>query len=120
MTEDLLSGMKAITTCVKSIGLPAKDDTVLGYIVNCGMPAKKLGGIWISKRSSIVNWALAYCDSDLKGTVPEEKQTPNPTLGKTSIPEKPPAAVAAPDKIGSEKKQKISIMPYRKSERKKT
>lgn len=101
MTEDLLSGMKAITTCVKSIGLPAKDDTVLGYIVNCGMPAKKLGGIWISKRSSIVKWALEYCDQDTKGTVPEEKQSAKPA------PEKPPAVVpAAPGKKGNGKGKK--------------
>jgi len=98
MTEDLLSGMKAITTCVKSIGLPAKDDTVLGYINNCGMPAKKLGGIWISKRSSIIKWALEYCDP--KATTPEEKQSAKPT------PEKQPVAVPAPVAVDKNKAKK--------------
>ena len=81
---DLLSGMKEITTCVRSIGLPSKDDTVLGYIINCGMPAKKLGGIWISRRSSIIKWALEYCDPDKKVTFPEEPPKQEPEKKATS------------------------------------
>lgn len=86
-TVELLTGMKAITTFVKSIGLPAKDDTVLGYIRDSEMPARKLGGIWIGSRTKILNWALEYSGrkEDKPETTPDEKKAPA----------KPPASTPA-------------------------
>jgi hypothetical protein len=92
-TAELLTGMKAITTFVKSIGLPAKDDTVLGYIRDSEMPARKLGGIWIGSRTKILNWALEYSGrkEDKPETKPDEK----------TAPVRPPASMpAAVDKKG--------------------
>lgn len=71
-----LIGMKEIQEYCRSIGLPSSTDTILSYIREYGLPARKLKNIWAADRESIVNWYKRFVDGDPR----ESEPSPPPIL----------------------------------------
>jgi hypothetical protein len=57
--DDSLSGMKSICSYVHR-----SEPTVLALVRSSGFPAKKLGGIWESRKSLIDEWRAAYLSDE--------------------------------------------------------
>ena len=57
--DDLLSGMKAICDYVNRT-----EPTVLAYIKSQAFPAKKVGGIWESRKGLIDAWREVYFNNE--------------------------------------------------------
>jgi hypothetical protein len=55
-----LYGIKAIRDCCRKLELPSTEATVMAMIHESGLPAKKLGGIWISDAELIAEWRRKY------------------------------------------------------------
>jgi hypothetical protein len=73
--ENALSGMKAIRDFCRSINLASSESSIIGMILQCGFPAKKIGGIWESHKGSIVSWRKKYINGEV-AEKPKQK-TPN-------------------------------------------
>lgn len=59
-TKTALYGIKAIRDCCRKLELPSTEATVMAMIHESGLPAKKLGGIWISDSELIAGWRRKY------------------------------------------------------------
>jgi len=57
--DDLLSGMKAICNYIHRT-----EPTVLAYIKSQAFPAKKVGGIWESRKGLIDAWREVYFNNE--------------------------------------------------------
>ena len=55
-----LGGFKAIQECCGRLGLPTSSASVLDMINFQGLPAKKIGGVWISDSELIAKWRKDY------------------------------------------------------------
>jgi hypothetical protein len=64
-TNDVLSGMKAISEFCLSIGLPSSPATITDYKNNYGMPVSNLGksGTLLSSKKAIRKWANEYVNN---------------------------------------------------------
>jgi hypothetical protein len=64
MGEIILSGMKAIQDQCRALNLPSSEATVLQMIRESGLPARKLGGIWMADQKAIIKWLEIYVSGE--------------------------------------------------------
>jgi hypothetical protein len=57
-----LGGFKEIQDCCGRLGLPTSAASVLDMINFQGLPAKKIGGVWISDSELIAKWRKDYIE----------------------------------------------------------
>jgi hypothetical protein len=77
--EEVLSGMKAIRDFCRSINLASSEASVINMIITCKFPARKIGGIWESRKDSIITWRKKYIDGEIE---PEKKLSKSGRKGK--------------------------------------
>jgi len=58
--KNKLCGIKEIQECCGSMWLPISPTSVMSMISLSGLPAKKLGGVWISDVEMIEKWRSGY------------------------------------------------------------
>ncbi|MBN1662882.1 MAG: hypothetical protein JW943_04705 [Deltaproteobacteria bacterium] len=66
-----LYGIKQIMDCCNNLELPHSESSVMTMINFEGLPARKIGGIWISDSNKIAEWRLKYID-DVKTAEPQD------------------------------------------------
>ncbi len=59
-TRTALCGIKQIRDYCRSRELPSSEASVMAMILDAGMPARKLGGTWVSDRLEIDRWIRDY------------------------------------------------------------
>ena len=62
-----LFGMKQIQECCSRLGLPSSEASVISMINLSGLPAKKIGGRWISNIASVERWRAGYVEEKSAG-----------------------------------------------------
>lgn len=55
-----LYGIKAIRDCCRNLELPSSEASVMAMIIKFGLPAYKIGGIWIADQEAIAKWRHEY------------------------------------------------------------
>lgn len=70
--KNALGGFKEIQECCGRMGLPSSAASVLDMIKYQGLPAKKIGGTWISDSDLIEKWRKEYIEGK-----PQDKKAQN-------------------------------------------
>ena len=55
-----LGGMTAIRDYCRILGLQCAESSIIALIKECGFPARKLGGQWLSDKLLIKNWIVGF------------------------------------------------------------
>lgn len=75
-----LSGMTAIRDFCRSINLASSEASVISMIIQCGFPARKIGGIWESDKEKIVEWRKKYVSGEVEEKPPTVQPEKKPSL----------------------------------------